>query len=220
MFLSFVHDCGFNHLVQFQFSFQTFLTAFVPRICLFFHSGSALRQSPQRTLSTCLEADNFPTYRASSVGRLLRQVAASGTWPCHTILCFATFPAFRSWLALKLRYSFSLSTNLSRLGEDHEDEMDTRCMVTEWKGAATSSITHSLSRAVIDVITNTRPILPTRCSCPSFYLVFCTKPQPRMSTCTTSVCQTFGNHSVNSFVVAIFIPCFPMFGSTLLIQIS
>ena len=40
-FLFFVHDCSLNHVVQFGFSFRTFLTAFVPRICLFFHSFSA-----------------------------------------------------------------------------------------------------------------------------------------------------------------------------------
>ena len=53
----FVHDCSLNHFVKFRFSLNTFLTAFVPRICLFFHSGFPLRPFLQRFLSTFPEAE-------------------------------------------------------------------------------------------------------------------------------------------------------------------
>ena len=38
-FFSFLFFVRFNHLAHVRFSFRTFPTAFVPRICLFFHTG-------------------------------------------------------------------------------------------------------------------------------------------------------------------------------------
>ena len=69
-----------------------------------------LRQSPQRPLSTCLEALYFSTYHASFVHLPPHQVAANGILSCHTTIGFAIFHASRSWHALKPHSSFSLST--------------------------------------------------------------------------------------------------------------
>ena len=94
LFLFFVHDCSLKHFVQFRFSFHTFLTASVPRVCLFFHI--ALRPSPQRSLSTFPWGWDFSTNRVSSGRRPPRLVVATGILFFRTILCSAIFRTSRS----------------------------------------------------------------------------------------------------------------------------
>ena len=111
-FLFSVHDCSLDHLVQFGFSFHTFFTAFVPRICPFLSLSSLLRPFQRRFLSNFLVAERCPTCCVNSDLRHPRLAVAIGTLFFRTILCPAIFLASLSWHVSRTAVVFFTFGNL------------------------------------------------------------------------------------------------------------
>ena len=102
-------------------SSHTFLTAFVPHICLLFHSGPRFVN---------LSRDLFPLglRLCSSVRLLHRQAAASGIVPLPYHSLFYHLPRFPVMARFNTAVFFFTVDSLSRFGEEHEDETDTRSL--------------------------------------------------------------------------------------------
>ena len=141
--LAFHQCCLLNHLVQFRLSLHTFLTTFDPRTCLLFRSGPHCVDLSRDLFSTCLP----PSSRA---GWCRRDFA----FPCHSLFCHLS--RFSVMARFKTALFFFTVDSLSRFGEEHEDETDTRCMVTEYKEATAPNGRNHSSEYFVDVIINTR----------------------------------------------------------------
>ena len=192
---------------------------------VFFSQRSPLRQFLLRFLSTSLSAWQCPTYHASSVRRHLRLAVAIGISCSRTNLCSAIFHVSLSWHVSGLLLTSPTLDSLFLSWEEHEEERETRGIVSELKEAASSEVcNHSSLLSSLSTTPKSKNsrlpfiIHPSISLFTNTFCVFCAGPSPQMPTCTISVFPSkWFSLSTISWYFFNFESCFPKFHSILLL---
>ena len=188
MLLPFVDSCSLRPLsAAFRSKYSFSLSRLSPR-----------HQSRQRSLSNCLEVLNSSTYHASFFQPLHQQVCANVIWFCYTTPFWAIFHAFRSWHVSKSHSSFSLLRQPPFWWRNKRTKQKRNTSPLSEKIPRLQAVPMNITRQNLHrrhhqqgqefTSTSHLPFFHFLVHVPASILESCTKPQPRLSTCTTSVC--------------------------------